>query len=100
MSTHDLPYPPDFDRNYHTDWHQHRVERALQQLDPADVLALVDDRISQLVDPKAHPLFPLVNFLLDRQAAVDGAQLYDALRALVLAAIDTCLDEALAREDD
>jgi hypothetical protein len=40
----------------------------------------------------------LVNFLLDRQTAVDGAAFYNRCRQLCLAAIDTCLEELLERE--
>jgi hypothetical protein len=47
----------------------------------------------------AHPLYELVNFLLDRQTAVDGAAFYNRCRQLCLAAIDTCLDDLLELED-
>jgi hypothetical protein len=36
----------------------------------------------------------------DRLTAVDGAKLYDDWRQRVMMAVDTCLDEALALEDD
>jgi hypothetical protein len=83
----------------HADRQAQRVQRALQQLDPGDVLAVIDGRIAAASDPKAHPLYQLVCFFLDRQRAVDGGAFYDHFRQLVLAAIDTCLDERLARED-
>jgi hypothetical protein len=97
MSTRDTPEPSQID--YHADLQAQRVQRALQRIDPGDVLAAVDGRIAAESDPKAHPLYTLVCFFLDRQRAVDGGQFYDHFRQLVLAAIDTCLDESLARED-
>jgi hypothetical protein len=45
--------------------------------------------------PRAHPLFPVINFLLDRQTAVDGGAFWDAWKTRCLAAIDTALDDAL-----
>jgi hypothetical protein len=38
-------------------------------------------------------------FCLDRQVAVHGGEFWDTWKRLVLAAIDTCLDELLAMED-
>src|SRR5215813_13366732 len=99
MSTHHIPSPADFEINYHQDHQVRRVERAFRALDPGDVLAVLDDRIAQEPDPTQHPLYPMVLFLLDRQTAVDGAQLYNDCRRLVLAAINTCLAARLARED-
>jgi hypothetical protein len=96
MSTRDTPEPSQVD--YHADLQAQRVERALQQIDPSDVLSIIDDRIAAESNPKAHPLYTLVCCFLDRQRAVDGGQFYDQFRQLVLAAIDTCLDEILARE--
>jgi hypothetical protein len=93
----DMPFPDDID--YHESRQQQRVERARKRLDPGDVLAVIDDRIAAESDPTQHPLFALVNFLLDRQTAVDGGAFYDRWRQLCLDAIDTCLDNLLARED-
>ena len=99
MSTPPIPYPADFDINYHADRQVRRVERAFRALDPGDVLAVLDDRLAQEPDPIKHPLYPMVLFLLDRQTAVDGAKLYDDCRRLVVAAINTCLEARLALED-
>jgi hypothetical protein len=99
MSTHQIPYPRDFDVNYHADHQQQRVERARKLIDPGDVLSVIDSRIAAEPDPKQHPLYELVNFLLDRQTAVDGAAFYNRCRQLCLAAIDTCLDDLLELED-
>jgi hypothetical protein len=93
MSTRYTVEPSQID--YHADVQAQRVQRALQQIDPGDVLAVIDSRIAA----ESDPLYTLVCFFLDRQRAVDGGQFYDQFRQLGLAAIDTCLDELLAMED-
>jgi hypothetical protein len=100
MSTREIPYPPDFQIDFHHDHYIQRAEAAWHRLDPGDVLATVEAQLAEEADPSKHPLLPLVNFLLDRQTAVDGGRFYDAWRALVVAAINTCLAEALSREVD
>jgi len=92
----DVPSPDEL--NYHEACQVQRVQRALQQIDPGDVLAVIDGRIASESDPAKHPLYHLVCFFLGRQRAVDGGQFYDQCRALVLAAIDTCVDEILEME--
>jgi hypothetical protein len=98
MSTRDTVEPSQID--YHADRQAQRVQRALQQIDPSDVLAVIDGRIAAESDPKVHPLYTLVCFFLDRQRAVDGGAFYDTFRQLVLSAIDTCLDDALEAMED
>jgi hypothetical protein len=98
MSTRDAVEPSQID--YHADLQAQRVQRALKQIDPGDVLAVIDGRIAAEADPKAHPLYQLVCFFLDRQRAVDGGQFYDQFRQLVLGAIDTCLDDILEALED
>jgi hypothetical protein len=90
MSTRDAVEPSHID--YHAEAQVRRVERALKQIDPGDVLVVIDGRIAAESDPKAHPLYTMVCCFLDRQRAVDGGEFYDRFRQLVLAAIDTCLD--------
>jgi hypothetical protein len=99
MSSYGINVPSPDEINYHEARQTQRVQAALQRIDPADVLAVIDDRIAAESDPKAHPLYTMVCFFLDRQRAVDGGAFYDRFRQLVLAAIDTCLDELLAPED-
>jgi hypothetical protein len=99
MSTYNISVPSPDEINYHEAAQTQRVQAALQRIDPGDVLAVIDGRIAAEADPKAHPLYTMVCFFLDRQRAVDGGQFYDRFRQLVLAAIDTCLDELLAMED-
>jgi hypothetical protein len=99
MSTHHIPYPPDFDVDYHADLCEQRRRRALKSLDPSDVLAELDDLIASEPDPKAHPCFGLVNWLLDGQLAVDGGSFWDAWKALALQAIDRLVEARLQGED-
>jgi hypothetical protein len=99
MSSYHINVPAPDEINYHEAAQTQRVQAALQRIDPGDVLAVIDGRIAAESDPKAHPLYTLVCFFLDRQRAVDGGAFYDRFRQLVLAAIDTCLDELLALED-
>jgi hypothetical protein len=97
MSTRYTPEPSQID--YHADVQAQRVARAKKMIDPGDVLAIIDSRIAQEPDPRAHPLYPLVQFYLDRQVAVHGGEFFDRFRQLVLAAIDTAIDDLLEMED-
>jgi hypothetical protein len=97
MSTRYTPEPSQID--YHADAQARRVEPARKRIDPGDVIATVESKLSAEADVTQHPLYQLTLFLLDRATAVDGGHLYDDWRQLVLAAIDTCLDDLLARED-
>jgi hypothetical protein len=100
MSTHQIPYPSDFDVNYHAEAQAQRVERALKRLDVGDVLAIIDSRISAESDPKAHPLYKMVAWHLEKcLTPLDGGAFFDTYRRLVIDAITVCLDEALSRED-
>jgi hypothetical protein len=94
-----LPYPPDFEINYHAAIHEERRRRALQSLDVGDVIATVEDALAQQADPKAHPLFPVVNWLLDRQLAVHGGAFWDAWKRLCLDAIDRLVEARLQGDD-
>jgi hypothetical protein len=98
VSTRYTPEPSQSD--YHADVQVQRVARAKQLIDPGDVLAIIDSRIAQEPDPRAHPLYPLVQFYLDRQTAVHGGAFYDHCKRLVLAAIDTALDDVLDAMED
>jgi hypothetical protein len=86
--------------NYHEARQVQRVERARKQIDPGDVLAVIDSRIAAESDPVKHPLFQLVCWHLEKQLTpLDGGQFFDQFNQLVMAAVDTCLDELLAMED-
>jgi hypothetical protein len=96
-----IPYPPDYQIDYHEDLQRQRVEKALKMIEPGDVLAVIDARIAAEPDPTVHPLYGLVCWHLSKQLTpLDGGQFYDRFKQLVLAAIDTCLDEVLAMEED
>jgi hypothetical protein len=93
MSSRYTPEPSQID--YHADVQAQRVARAKALIDPGDVLAIIDRRIANEPDPKAHPLYGLVLFCLDRQVAVHGGEFFDRFRQLVLCAIDSALDDLI-----
>jgi hypothetical protein len=99
MSSYGITVPAPDEINYHEARQAQRVAAALKRIDPGDVLAIIDARIAAEPDPKAHPLYGLVLFCLDRQVAVHGGEFWDIWKQLVLAAIDTALDDLLALED-
>lgn len=99
MSTRHLPYPSDFEVNHAAAHHEERRRLALKSFDVGDVLSVLDDLISQESDPEQHPCFPLVNWLLDRQWAVDGGAFWDAWKRLACTAIDRLVEARLQGED-
>ena len=99
MSTYGINVPSPDEINYHEAQQAQRVARAKALIDPGDVLAIIDARIAAEPDPKAHPLYGLVLFCLDRQVAVHGDPFFDRWHQMVLAAIDTALDDLLEMED-
>ena len=100
MSSYGINVPSPDEINYHEDLQARRIERARKLIDPGDVLAVIDDRIAAESDPTKHPLYQLVCWHLEKcLTPMDGAEFFDTFRQLVLAAIDTCVDELLARED-
>jgi hypothetical protein len=100
MSIHGMHVPSPDEINYHEAHQAQRVQRALKQIDPGDVLAVIDRWLAAEPDPTQHPFYGMVCWVLERQLTpLDGGEFYDRCRQLVLAAIDTCLDELLAMED-
>ena len=96
MSMYGINVPSPDEINYHEARQQQRVASATKRIDPGDVLAVIDRRIADEPDPKAHPLYNLVCWVLDQHVApLDGGQLFDHFHTLVLAAVDTCLDDVL-----
>jgi hypothetical protein len=95
MSIYSINVPAPDDHDYHADVQAQRVARAKALIDAGDVLSIIDRRIAQEPDPRAHVLYPLVQFYLDRQTAVHGGEFFDQCKRLVLAAIDTALDDVL-----
>ena len=99
MSTYGINVPSPDDLNYHEARQQQRVQAALKRIDPGDVLAIIDSRIAAKPDPKAHPLYHLVCWHLEKcLTPMDGGQFFDTCRQLVIAAINVALNDALARE--
>jgi hypothetical protein len=100
MSTHDLPYPSDFQIDYHADRHEARRRRAFTSIDVSDVLAEIDDLIASEPDPAQHPCYAMAAWLLDKQQTpLDGGQLYDGWKRLCLEAIDCLIEQRLQGED-
>lgn len=97
MSTRYTPAPSQID--YHADLQAQRVEAAKKQIDAGDVLSLIDRRIAAEPDPTQHPLYPLVQFFLDRAPACHGGEFFDAWKTRILAAIDSAIDDVLEMED-
>jgi hypothetical protein len=100
-----IPYPPDFDRDYHAEWHEARRRRALTALDPGDVIASVEAALASEPDPTQHPLYHLVCYALEYGTAT-GTR-YWARESLAAAwerrirdAIETLVDEAPACGED
>ena len=58
MSTYGIHVPSPDELNYHEACQAQRVQRALQQIDAGDVLAVIDSRIAAEPDPTQHPLYP------------------------------------------
>jgi hypothetical protein len=100
MSTRHIPYGSEFEIDYHREAQERRVAAALKRLDPGDVLSVIDSRLAQEPDPRAHPLYAMVLWHLEKcLTPLDGGAFFDRCRQLVIDAINVCLDEALARED-
>jgi hypothetical protein len=55
-----LSYPTGHDIDMQAEVNAERYERALKALSPSDVLASVDDLVSQIPEAHSHPLYPLV----------------------------------------
>jgi hypothetical protein len=99
MSTRHLPYPPDFDVNYHADREIQRVEAARKRLTVSDVLSVLDDKVAGLADETSHPCYHLVAWLLDKEGPVDGAAFWTRWQQLAEMAVDSCLDDLLEMGD-
>lgn len=96
-----IPYPPDFEIDYHHDLCQQRREVALKSLAVGDVLSGIDDLISRESAPEKHPCFAMVAWLLDRRLEPGhGSDFWDAWKRLACQAIDQLVDEALSLGED
>jgi len=100
MSTRHIPYGSEFEIDYHREAQARRVERARKQLDPSDVLSVIDDLISAEPDPQKHPCFALVAWMLDQRVEPGhGGQFWDAWKVLAWQAIDRLVEARLQGED-
>ena len=100
-----LPDPPDFDRDYHAEWHEARRRRALKALPPGDVIATVEATLAAEPDPTQHPLYRLVCDALAYGTATGTRywareSLAEAWERRIQQAIAALVDEALARGED
>jgi hypothetical protein len=99
VSTYDIAVPSPDEHDYHAALCQQRRRRALQSLDVGDVIATVEETLAAEPDPAKHPLFPVVNWLLDRQGRVDGGAFWLQWQVLVDHAIEQLLEASLQGED-
>jgi hypothetical protein len=99
VSIYGINVPTPEAHDYHADLHEERRRRALQSLDISDVLARVDDLVSQESDPTKHPCYAVANWLLDRQGRVDGGAFWLQWQVLVDQAIEQLIEARLQGED-
>ena len=100
MSTYGMKVPSPDDIDYHTDRQVRRVQAALKQIDPGDVLAILDSRIASEPDPAQHPLYHMVCWHLEKcLTPMDGGKFFNDWRQLVIDAINVALNDALELED-
>ena len=101
MSSYGIHVPAPDEHDYHADREQQRVEAAKKMIDPSDILSIVDSRIAAESDPAQHPLYNLVCWVLDKHVApLDGGQLFDRWHQLILAAVDSAIDDVLEAMED
>jgi hypothetical protein len=99
MSSYGIHVPTPDDHDYHADLFQQRRRLALQSLDVGDVITSVEDVLAQEPDPTKHPLFPVANWLLDRQGRVDGGAFWLQWQVLVDQAIERLIEARLQGKD-
>jgi hypothetical protein len=97
MSIRNIPYPDDFDENYHHDLAWQRQEMARKALTVSDVLATVDELIAAEADEMQHPLYSLAAAALDRTTQPGSAEgLWTRCKRLVDHAVETLVEQKLA----
>ena len=101
MSIYGINVPSPDEHNYHEARQVQRVEAAKKLIDAGDIIAIVESRLASESDPAQHPLYNLVCWVLDQHVApLDGGQLFDRWHQLVLAAVDSALDDVLEAMED
>ena len=97
MSTRHIPYPDDFDVNFHHDVAWQRQQMALKSLAIEDVLTQVDELILAEVAPEQHPLFSMVATALDRRVQCGSAEsLQSRYGKLIDFAIEKLVEQRLS----
>ena len=92
-----IPYPLDYDAD--ADWRQQREEEILHRLDVGDILASIDQALASEDTPTQHPLFAVVEYLLNRRRACSDTEIARSVKALCNHAIMACLDIAMQQDD-
>jgi hypothetical protein len=101
MSIYGINVPAPDEHDYHEARQVQRVEHARRLINVGDVLAVSDGRIVAEGDPAKHPLYQLVCWHLEKRLTpLDGGEFFDRFNQLVMAAVDTCLDELLAMGEE
>jgi hypothetical protein len=75
---------------------EERYERALKALSPGDVLATVDDMVSQILDAHDHPLYGLVVHCL-QHGTMKSSGKRPHMSEMVGAFYEPLIDEAITR---
>jgi hypothetical protein len=90
------PYPVSHDIDTQAELNAERYEHALRALSPSDVLATVDDLVSQIVNAHDHPLHALVVHRLQYGATKSsGKRPY--VSEMVGTLYEPLIDEAITR---
>ena len=91
-----LPYPVSHDIDVQAELNAERYEHALKALSPSDVLATVDDLVSQIVDAHDHSLHALVEHCLRYGTTKSNGKRPD-ISAMVGTLYEPLIDAAIAR---
>lgn len=92
-----IPYPLDDDAD--ADWRQQREEEILYRMDVGEILVSIDQALASEPDPAQHPLYNVVEYLLNRRRACSDAEIARSVKALCNHAIMACLDIAMQQDD-
>jgi hypothetical protein len=91
-----LPYPVGHDIATQAECNEERYARALKALSPSDVLATVDDLVSQILDAHDHPLYGLVVHCLQHGTTTSSGK-RPHMSELVGASYEPLIEEAITR---
>jgi hypothetical protein len=91
-----LPYPVSHDIDVQAELNAERYERTLKALNPSDVLATVDDLVSQIVNAHDHPLHALVAHCLQYGTTKSNGK-HPYVREMVGTLYEPLIEEAITR---